>query len=61
MKDPWGREIFWIGGGAITLDGERRTPISARSQDGYVSVTPLHLDLTHHDMLEAAERWWRDL
>ena len=27
--------------------------------EGYISVTPLHLDLTHRDMLEAAERWWR--
>jgi len=26
-----------------------------------VSVTPLHLDLTHRDMLEAAETWWREL
>jgi hypothetical protein len=21
MKDPWGREIFWIGGGTITWTG----------------------------------------
>ncbi len=29
MKDPWGREIFWIGGGTITWTGER-TPIISR-------------------------------
>ena len=23
MKDPWGREIFWIGGGTITWTGDR--------------------------------------
>jgi 5'-nucleotidase len=27
----------------------------------YISVTPLHLDLTHHDVLQGAETWWRDL
>ena len=21
MKDPWGREIYWIGGGEITWQG----------------------------------------
>jgi 5'-nucleotidase len=30
-------------------------------QNGYVSVTPLHLDLTHYDMLESATKWWPDL
>jgi 5'-nucleotidase len=30
-------------------------------EDGYVSVTPLHLDLTHRDMLDSAESWWREL
>ncbi len=28
-------------------------------QEGYVSVTPLHLDLTHFGVLEGAETWWR--
>jgi 5'-nucleotidase len=28
-------------------------------QEGYISVTPLHLDLTHFHMLEEAEDWWR--
>jgi len=23
-----------------------------------VSVTPLHLDLTHRDMLDTREQWW---
>ena len=24
MQDPWGRQIFWIGGGSIEWSGERR-------------------------------------
>jgi 5'-nucleotidase len=60
MKDPWGRDIFWIGGGSIEWSGEENSDFRA-IQDGYISVTPLHLDLTHFDMLTAADSWWRDL
>jgi 5'-nucleotidase len=60
MKDPWGRQIYWIGGGEITWTGEPDSDFRA-IQDGYISVTPLHLDLTHFDVLQGADRWWRDL
>ena len=29
--------------------------------EGYVSVTPLHLDLTHFSILEDAKTWWKEL
>jgi 5'-nucleotidase len=60
MKDPWGRQIYWIGGGEITWTGEPDSDFRA-IQDGYVSVTPLHLDLTHFHALEEAKTWWRGL
>jgi 5'-nucleotidase len=60
MKDPWGRSIYWIGGGEISWTGEVDSDFRA-IQDGYVSVTPLHLDLTHYGVLEEAATWWRDL
>ncbi len=60
MKDPWGRQIYWIGGGEISWSGEPDSDFRA-IEDGYVSVTPLHLDLTHYDVLQGANRWWRDL
>jgi len=58
MRDPYGRQIYWVGGGEITWTGSDDSDFQA-VQEGYISVTPLHLDLTHRDMLEAAERWWR--
>lgn len=58
MRDPWGRAIFWIGGGEITWHGADDSDFHA-IHEGYISVTPLHLDLTHRDMLDAPERWWR--
>jgi 5'-nucleotidase len=60
MRDPWGREIFWIGGGEITWSGHDDSDFKA-IQDGYISITPLHLDLTNYSMLESAGSWWRDL
>jgi 5'-nucleotidase len=58
MHDPYGRQIYWVGGGDITWTGSEDSDFRA-VHEGYISVTPLHLDLTHRDMLEAAERWWR--
>jgi 5'-nucleotidase len=57
MQDPWGRQIYWIGGGSIAWSGEGTSDFRA-IQEGYISVTPLHLDLTHHAMLASAETWW---
>jgi 5'-nucleotidase len=59
MRDPWGREIYWIGGGSIAWTGEEDSDFRA-VQDGFISVTPLHLDLTHHEMLTNAGSWWRE-
>jgi 5'-nucleotidase len=60
MKDPWGRQIYWIGGGEISWSGESDSDFRA-IQDGYISVTPLHLDLTHFGVLDGAGEWWPDL
>jgi 5'-nucleotidase len=60
MKDPWGREILWIGGGSVAWSGSEDSDFRA-VKDGYVSVTPLHLDLTARDRLDDSARWWLPL
>jgi 5'-nucleotidase len=60
MKDPWGREIFWIGGGSVAWSGGEDSDFRA-VKDGYISITPLHLDLTSRDRLDDAASWWRPL
>jgi 5'-nucleotidase len=61
MRDPWGREIYWIGGGSVDWRGSSPDSDFRAIQDGYVSVTPLHLDLTHVSALDDAASWWRPL
>jgi 5'-nucleotidase len=48
--DPRGRPYYWIGGDAPTGVAERGTDIGALAE-GYVSITPLHLDLTAYRAL----------
>jgi len=56
MKDPWGREVFWIGGGDVTWTGDADTD-HAVVKAGYISVTPLHMDLTNYSLLETVRSW----
>lgn len=56
MTDPWGREIFWIGGGTITWTGGEDSDHAAVA-DGYISVTPLQMDLTSHALIETVHGW----
>lgn len=60
MHDPRGREIFWIGGGSAEWSGEADSDFRA-VDEGYISVTPLSLDLTHTRMLAEAGTWWMEL
>jgi 5'-nucleotidase len=55
-NDPSGREYFWIGGGVASWKGAGDSDFQA-IEDGYVSVTPLHLDLTNYDLLEEIRGW----
>lgn len=54
--DPSGREYFWIGGGVAHWKGAEDSDFQA-IEDGFVSVTPLHLDLTNYDLLEEIRGW----
>ena len=54
--DPRGRPYYWIGGDAPTAIPEYGTDAGALSE-GYVSITPLQLDLTAYPTLHALGRW----
>ncbi len=58
--DPRGRRIYWIGQPGPEQDAGPGTDFYAVNQ-GYVSITPLHLDLTHYKVLEQLSGWVQDL
>jgi len=49
--DPRGKKYFWIGGEPPIWHQGEGTDFEAVEQ-GFVSITPLHLDLTHHQSIE---------
>jgi len=55
-QDPSGREYFWIGGGSSQWRGGEDSDFRA-VEEGYISVTPLHLDLTNYDLIEEIRAW----
>jgi 5'-nucleotidase len=54
-QDPHGREIFWIGPAGKARDAGEGTDFHAVAQ-GYVSVTPLQIDLTHNAQLDILKK-----
>jgi 5'-nucleotidase len=54
--DPRGRPYYWIGGDEPVWVEEDGTDFVAVSE-GFVSVTPLMLDLTHHRARAEMEKW----
>jgi 5'-nucleotidase len=54
--DPNGKPYFWIGGGEVEWRAPEGTDFHAINT-GYVSVTPLHLDLTNHALLADVAAW----
>jgi 5'-nucleotidase len=55
-QDPRGREIFWVGGAGPEQDAGPGTDFHA-IREGYVSVTPLQIDLTRYDSLPQLAEW----
>jgi len=53
--DPRGREIFWIGAPGACKDAGEGTDFHATAQ-GWTSITPLQVDLTHTAQLARLQR-----
>ena len=55
-QDPRGKVIYWVGPPGAEQDAGPGTDFYAINQ-GYVSVTPLQLDLTRYDALDTLKDW----
>lgn len=54
--DPHGKEYYWLTGKLIEVDSELDTDQRA-IKNKYVSVTPIHFDLTDYDTYEKMKSW----
>jgi 5'-nucleotidase len=57
LSDPWGRPCFWIGGGKPSREKECGTD-SFEMEQNYISITPIHLDLTNYEALDSLQQSW---
>ncbi len=57
--DPRGRKYYWVGSGEAEHIEQSADTDYMTVKEGYVSITPLHLDLTHRGFLEVLQRDWQ--
>lgn len=58
-RDPRGHRYFWFGLHAIEHTLDHGTDLEA-IDDGYIAVTPLHLDFTHYASIDAIAQRFGD-
>jgi 5'-nucleotidase len=56
MQNPQGDTIYWVGPAGSAKDAGPGTDFHATA-NGYVSVTPLQIDLTHSEQLPHVKAW----
>ncbi len=54
--DPRGKPIYWIGPPGMEADAGPGTDFDA-VKNGYISITPLHLDMTHYQLFDQLSGW----
>ncbi len=59
-KDPRGQTIYWIGPAGAEQDAGPGTDFHA-VKNGYVSVTPLMVDLTRHNLIKDVADWLEEM
>ena len=55
-RDPRGRKYYWIGGDTLQTMDIPGSDLEAVERN-YISITPIHLDLTNHMSLRTLKRW----
>lgn len=56
QRDPRGNEVFWIGPAGREQDSGPGTDFHA-VRNGYISITPIQVDLTRYQALEKVASW----
>ncbi|CAG4882965.1 broad specificity 5'(3')-nucleotidase and polyphosphatase [Georgfuchsia toluolica] len=56
QRNPRGETVYWVGAAGLAADAGEGTDFHAVA-NGYVSITPLQIDLTHAAQIGALQAW----
>ena len=56
QQTPRGQTVYWVGPAGAAADAGEDTDFRA-VEDGYISLTPLQMDLTHSAQIDGVRRW----
>ncbi|MEW6770661.1 MAG: 5'/3'-nucleotidase SurE [Bacillota bacterium] len=55
--DPRGRSYFWMAGEPLDLDGNDPNTDVRAVKEGFISITPVQIDLTDYLFIEKLKKW----
>jgi len=55
-EDPFGEPYYWLTGAAVDEDHREESDL-AWVREGFITITPLRIDLTAGELLERMQRW----
>lgn len=55
-EDPRGRVYYWLAGEVVEVNNDPDSDIAA-VDSGYISVSPIHFDLTNYNIMNNLEQW----
>lgn len=55
--DPRGRTYFWMAGEPLSVDGDDPDTDVGAVRQGYISITPVQVDLTNHCLIGELRKW----
>lgn len=58
-KDPSGKKYYWLSGDFVNFDNATDSDVWALANN-FVSVVPVHFDLTAYDVKKKLEKMWKD-
>ncbi|WP_026477911.1 5'/3'-nucleotidase SurE [Alkaliphilus transvaalensis] len=58
-KDPQGNSYYWFSGKAMELEQNKDSDIVA-IKENYITISPIHFDLTHFETFEKLKNWKLD-
>jgi 5'-nucleotidase len=56
-QDPTGRNYYWLGGEFVDHEPDAEDTDEWAVQNGYVSITPVQLDMTNYKYMEHLKDW----